>query len=123
MHCDSDYNNVILFTVINTFFTCQADVDIKITVGMFVCMTQNGEMCTVGISTSPSWEVAPRCVSLISYNTSKSDDELISLKETCGLCEGNAEQHSQQHYFQLSGWCVTKLLSCGCVLKRDWVNV
>ena len=24
MYCDSDYNNVILFTVINTFYTCQS---------------------------------------------------------------------------------------------------
>ena len=29
-----------------------------------------------------------------SYNTSKSGDEQISMKETCGLCEGNAEQYS-----------------------------
>ena len=38
----------------------------------------------------------PRCMSMIwfSYNTSKSGDEQISMKETCGLCEGNAEQHS-----------------------------
>ena len=38
MYCDSDDNNVILFTVINTFYTCQADVDTKITVGMFFCL-------------------------------------------------------------------------------------
>ena len=42
MYCDSDYNNVILFTVINTFYTCQADVEDKMTVGMFMCVTQNG---------------------------------------------------------------------------------
>ena len=48
MYCDSDDNNVILFTVINTFCTCQADVDTKMTVGMFVCTTQNEVMCTVG---------------------------------------------------------------------------
>ena len=29
LYCDSDYNNVILFTVINTFYTCQAYVDIQ----------------------------------------------------------------------------------------------
>ena len=29
-------------------------------------------------------------------NTSKSGDDLISMKETCGLCEGRAEQH---YYF------------------------
>ena len=34
MHCDSDYNNVILFTVINTSYTCQAVVETKMTVGM-----------------------------------------------------------------------------------------
>ena len=51
MYCDSDCNNVILITVINTFYTCQADVETKMTVGMFLCMTQNGEMCTVGTST------------------------------------------------------------------------
>ena len=37
MYCDSDDNNVILFTVINMFYTCQADVKTKITVGMFMC--------------------------------------------------------------------------------------
>ena len=47
MYCDSDDNKVIVFTVINTFCTCQADVETKMTVGMFMCMTQNGEMCTV----------------------------------------------------------------------------
>ena len=106
MYCDSDDNNVILFTVINTFYTCQADVDTKMTVGMFMCMTQNGEMCTVGTSTCLSCEEAPRCMSMIwfSYNTSKSGDEQVSMKETCGLCEGNAEQHLLQHCFQLSGW-------------------
>ena len=36
MYCDSDYNNVILFTVIDTFYTCQTDVDTEMTVGMFV---------------------------------------------------------------------------------------
>ena len=36
MYCDNDDNNVILFTVINTFFTCPADVDTKMTVGMFI---------------------------------------------------------------------------------------
>ena len=57
-YCVSDYNNVILFTVINTFYTCQADVETKMTVGMFMCMTQNGEMCTVGTSTCLSCEEA-----------------------------------------------------------------
>ena len=48
----------------------------------------------------------PRCMSMIwfSYNTSKSGDEQISMKETFGLCEGNAEQHLLQHCSQLSGW-------------------
>ena len=106
MHCDSDDNNVILVTVINTFYTCQADVETKMIVGMFVCMTQNGEMCTVGTSTCLSCEEASRCMRMIwfSYNTSKSGDEQISMKETCGLCEGNAEQHLLQHCCQLSGW-------------------
>ena len=38
----------------------------------------------------------PRCVKMIwfSNNTSKSGEEQISMKETCGLCEGRAEQHS-----------------------------
>ena len=35
---------------------------------------------------------ATRCL----FNTSKSADELISMKETFGLCEGRAEQH---YYF------------------------
>ena len=95
MYSDSDYNNVILFTLINTFCTCQADVDPKMTVGMFLCMTQNGEMCTVGTSTCRSCEEAPRCMSMIwfSHNTSKSRDEQISMKETFGMCDGKAEQH------------------------------
>ena len=106
MYCDSDDNNVPLFTVINTFHTCQADVDTKMTVGMFMCVTQKGEMCTVGTSTCLSCVEATRCMSMIwfSYNTSKSGDEQTSLKETRGLCEGNAEQHFLQHCFQLSGW-------------------
>ena len=105
MYSDNNYNNVIIFTVINSFYTCQADVETKMTVGMFLCMTQNGEMCTVGTSTCLSCEEAPRCMSMIwfSYNTSKSGDEQISVKETCGLCEGNAGQHLLQHCFQLSG--------------------
>ena len=68
MYCDSDDNNVILFTVINTFYKCQADVDTKMTGGMFMCMTQNGEMCTVGTSTSLSCEEAPRCMSMICFS-------------------------------------------------------
>ena len=84
MYCDCDDNNVTLFTVVNTFYTCQADVETKMTVGVFVCVTQNGEMCTVGTSTRRSCEDAPRCMSMIwfSYNTSKSGDEQISMKET-----------------------------------------
>ena len=35
MFCDSDDNNVMLLLVINTFYTCQADVDTKMTVCMF----------------------------------------------------------------------------------------
>ena len=35
-----------------------------------------------------------------SYNTSKSGDEQISMKETCELCEGSAEQHLLQHCFR-----------------------
>ena len=31
MYCDSDDNNEILLPVINTFYTCQADVDTKMT--------------------------------------------------------------------------------------------
>ena len=65
MYCDSDDNNVILLPVINTFCTCQADVDTKMTVGMIMCITQNGEMCTVGIPTCLSCEEAPRWMSMI----------------------------------------------------------
>ena len=95
------------------------------TVGMFMCMTQNEEMCTVGTSTCLSCEEAPRWMSMIwfSNNTSKSGDEQISMKETCGLCEGKTEQHSLQHCFQLSGWRVTTLLNLRYVLTRDRVNV
>ena len=80
MYCDRDDNNVILFPVINTFYTCQADVDTKMTVGMFMCMTKNVQMCTVGSSTCLSCEEAPRCMSMIwfSNNTSMSGDEQIS---------------------------------------------
>ena len=35
MFRDSDDNNVMLLLVINTFYTSQADVDTKMTVGMF----------------------------------------------------------------------------------------
>ena len=56
MYSDSDYNNVILFTVINTSYTCQADVETNMTVGMFLCMTQYGEMYTVGTSACLSCE-------------------------------------------------------------------
>ena len=97
MYCDCDDNNVILLLVINTFYTCQADVDTKMTVGMFMCITQNGEMCTVGIPTCLSCGEAPRWMSMIWF----SGDEQISTNETCGLC---AEQHLLQHCFQLSGW-------------------
>ena len=112
MHCDSDDNNVILLLVINTFYTYQTDVDTQMTVGMFPCITQNEVMCTVGTPTSLSCEEAPRWMSMIwfSYNTSKSGDEQISMKETCRLCEGFAEQHLLQHCFELSGWRVTALL-------------
>ena len=44
MYCDSDYNNVTLFTVINTFYTCQADVETKKTVGMFLCNAEWGNV-------------------------------------------------------------------------------
>ena len=62
-------------------------------------------MCTVGTSTNLSCEEAIRCMSTMwfSYTTSKSGDEQISMKETCGLCEGKAEQHLLQHCFQISG--------------------
>ena len=56
LYCDTDYNNVILFTVINTFYKIQGDVETNTTVGMFLCMTQNEEMCTVGTSTCRSCE-------------------------------------------------------------------
>ena len=71
MYCDSDYNNVILFAVINTLYTCQAGVKIKMTVGMFLCVTQKGEMCTVGTSTRLSCEEAPRCTSTICSPTTR----------------------------------------------------
>ena len=76
MYSGGDFNNVISLTAINLLSTCQADVDTKMTVGMFVCMTQNGEMCTVGTSTCLSCEGKPRCMSMIrfSHNMSKSGD-------------------------------------------------
>ena len=57
-------------------------------------MTQNGEMSTVGTSTCLSCEDAPRCMSMIlfSYNTSKSGDEQISMKETCGICDKHVDE-------------------------------
>ena len=45
MYSDSDYTNVKIFTVINTFYTCQTDGNTKKTVGKFLCMAQNGERC------------------------------------------------------------------------------
>ena len=58
------------------------------TVGLFMCMTQIGEMCTVGTSSRLSCEEAPRCMSMIwfSHNTSKSGDEQISMKENVRDC-------------------------------------
>ena len=108
MYCDSDDKNVILFSEIDTFHTCQADVNTKMTVGMVMCITQNGEVCTVGIPTCLSCEEAPRWMSMIwfSYNTLKSVDEQISTKETCELC---AEQYLLQHCFQLSGWRINNV--------------
>ena len=90
--CDSDDNNVTLFTVI-TFYTCQAGVDTEMTVCMFLCMTQNEEICTV-VSTIGTFA----CLSIVQTtlneddldNTLKSGDQQISMKETCGLCEGSA---------------------------------
>ena len=55
-------NNFILFNVTNTVYTCQADVDTKMTVCMFVCLTQSGEMCTIGTSTCLFCKEAPRCM-------------------------------------------------------------
>ena len=113
MYCDSGYNNVILSAVINTLYTCLAGVKDKMTVGMSLCTTQKREMYTVGTSTRLSCEEATRCMSMIwfRYNTSKSGDEQISMKETYGPCEGRAEQHLLQQCFQLSGWLRTVLLS------------
>ena len=76
MYCDSDSNNVILFAVINTLYTCLAGVKTKMTVGMSLCTTQKREMFTVGTSTRLSCEEAPRCMSMIwfRYNTLKSGD-------------------------------------------------
>ena len=65
VYCDNDDNNVMSFTLINTFYECQADVDTKMTAGMFICTTQNEAMCTVGTSTCLSCEDAPRCTSMI----------------------------------------------------------
>ena len=72
IHCDSDENNVTLFTVINTFYTCQADVETK-TVGVLLCVTQNGETCTVGTFTCLSCEEAPRCTSMICFSCNTSN--------------------------------------------------
>ena len=109
MYCDSDYNNVILCAVINTLYTCLAGVKDKMTVGVSLCTTQRRDMYTVFTSTRLSCEEATRCMSMIwfRYNTSKSGDEQISVKETYGPCEGRAEQQC----FQLSGWLRTVLLS------------
>ena len=54
-----------------------------------------------------------------SYNTSKSRDEQISMKETYGPCEARAEQHLLQCFQSL--WLVedSDAVSCSCVLTRD----
>ena len=45
------------------------------------------EKIAVGTFTCLSCEKRPRCMSIwFSYNTSKSGDEQINMKETCGLC-------------------------------------
>ena len=49
MYCDSGNDNVILFTVINTFYTCQADVKTKMTVGMFMCRRRISSKETCGL--------------------------------------------------------------------------
>ena len=109
MYCDSDYNNVILCAVINTLYTCLAGVKDKMTVGMSLGTTPKRDMYTVGTSTHLSCEEATRCMSMIwfRYNTSKSGDEQISMKETYRPCEGRAEQQC----LHLSGWLRTVLLS------------
>ena len=70
MYCDSDDNNVILLPAINTFCTCQADADTKMTIGMFMCITQNGEMCTVVYTIGTS-----TCLSLV--QTTLYEDDLV----------------------------------------------
>ena len=50
MYSDSDDTDVTSFPVLNTSFTSQADEDTKMTDGMFLCVTQKEEMCTVGAS-------------------------------------------------------------------------
>ena len=70
MYCDSDDDNVILLLMINTFYTCQADVDTKMTVGILMCMTQHGEMCTVVCTVGTS-----TCLSLV--QTTLYEDDLV----------------------------------------------
>ena len=58
------------------------------TVGMFMCVTQNGEMC---IPTCLSSEEAPRWMSMIwfSYSTLKSGDEEDQYEGTRADCVQN----------------------------------
>ena len=51
------------------------------------------------------------------FNTSKSGDELISMKETFGLCEGRAEEH---YYILVRATCTTCVFGWQAVLWNVW---
>ena len=51
------------------------------------------------------------------FNTSKSGDELISMKETFGLCEGMAEQH---YYILVRAACTICEFGWQAVLWNLW---
>ena len=76
MCCDSDDNNAILLPVINMFYQCQADVVTKMTVGMFMCVTQNGET----IPTCLFCEEAPRCMKIVWFSNNTLKKEQINMR-------------------------------------------
>ena len=124
MYCDSDYNNVILFTVINTFYTCQADVETKMTVGKYLCMTQRMEKCAQSELIHVSLVKKPHIVWV--WSGSASTRRSLEMNRSVRRKRSDCVKEMQNNIYyntDFSGWWLTKLLSCGCVLIRDRVNV
>ena len=126
MYCDSDYNNVILFSVINKHLLrmsswCGHQED-----GWYVSV-YDAEWRNVhsrNLSMSLLW----RSATLYEYDLVQ--PQHIDVWWWTDQYEGNVRTVWRKcrttftaTLLQLSGWWVTKLLICRCVLTRDWVNV